>query len=371
MGIKPFRLERHFAKHEYTAGSALTSSDCEPLAQAELLSMADDETREMWDRLTLAYTEYRGLTALREEISTLYERITPEEVLVAAPEECIFLAMNCLLQRGDHVICAWPGYQSLYELAAWLGCEVERWEPDEAEGWKFDPGFLRAAVRPNTRLIVFNFPHNPTGHVPARRDFEEMIEIASERGIHVFSDEMYRMLELEAGERLPAACDLYERGISLFGMSKSFGMAGARIGWLATRDAAHYAEMVALKDYTTICSSAPSEVLSLIGLRAREAIVERHLERIRRNLGLLSGFFERRAGMFAWSRPVAGTLAFPRLLTGESSEDFCDGVLAETGELLMASTMFEYGTEHFRVGFGRQEMPEALERLEQYLLHSA
>jgi len=162
-------------------------------------------------------------------------------------------------------------------------------------------------------------------------------------------------------------CDLYEKGISLFGMSKSFGMAGVRIGWLATRDSALYEKMAAFKDYTTICSSAPSEVLSLIGLRARELIVGRNLERIRRNLELLDAFFERRAGLFRWVRPPAGTVAFPRLLTGQSSAEFCAGLLEKTGLLLLASTLFDYGTGHFRVGFGREDMPEALELFEEYL----
>jgi aspartate/methionine/tyrosine aminotransferase len=365
--IEPFRLERHFAGYEYTARSTLTSSDCEPLSQSEVVALADEETLRMWEGLRLAYTEYRGMSPLREEIAGLYESVSPDGVLVAAPEECIFLAMNCLLEKGDRVVCTWPGYQSLYELALSLGCEVDRWQPEEADGWRFDPEVLRSMVKPDTKLVVVNFPHNPTGFLPDRREFEEVVDISRRSGAYLFSDEMYRLLELDPGARLPAACDIYEKGMSLFGMSKSFGMAGVRIGWLATGDAALYRKMAAFKDYTTICSSAPSEVLSLIGLRARDRIVGRNLDRIRRNLVLLDAFFERTAELFDWVRPFSGTVAFPRFTAGLSSPGFCEGLLERTGLLLLPSTLFDYGTSHFRVGFGREDMPEALTLFEEYL----
>jgi aspartate/methionine/tyrosine aminotransferase len=365
--IEPFLLERRFARHEYTARSTLTASDCEPLAQSEVVALADDEARGLWEELKLAYTEYRGLGLLREEISGLYERISPDEVLVAAPEECIFLAMSCILEKGDRVICTWPGYQSLYELARSFGCEVERWQPDEESGWRFDPAMLRSMVKPGTRLIVVNFPHNPTGFMSEPAEFEEVVRIARECGAHLFSDEMYRLLELDPEARPTAACDLYEKGISLFGMSKSFGMAGARIGWLATRDAGLYRRMAAFKDYTTICSSAPSEVLSLIGLRAVDRIVGGNLQRIRRNLELLDTFFERRAELFDWVRPRGGTISFPRLLTGPDSPELCGRLLERTGLLLLDSTLFDFGRRHLRIGFGREDMPEALSLFEEYL----
>ncbi len=365
--IDPFLLERFFAKSEFDVRYTLTSSDCEPLSQAEVLDLADDETRRLWDELKLGYTEYRGLPPLREEIARTYEGIEPDQVLVAAPEECIFIALNCILEKGDHVICTYPGYQSLYQIARWLGCEVDLWEPDESSGWRFDVGFLRERLRPNTGLVVVNFPHNPTGALPPVDDFLEVVKLARERGIHLFSDEMYRCLELDEGARLPAACGLYDRAVSLAGMSKSFGMAGVRLGWLATADCDLYDRMSAFKDYTTICAPAPSEVLSLIALRAREAVVGRHLERIRRNLELLDSFFDHRADLFAWNRPTAGSIAFPRLLAGLDSPDFCADAMEEAGILLLPSTVFDYRDRHFRVGFGREDMPEVLLRFDEYL----
>ncbi len=365
--MKPFHLERYFARYEFSARWLLSSSDCDGLPLTDLLAMADAETRALWDHLTLGYTESLGHPLLREEIAGLYSGITPDQCLVATPEEGIFIALNTLLRPGDHMICTFPGYQSHYELAEGLGCHVTRWLPEEEHGWRFNPDFLEQAIQPNTRLVLVNFPHNPTGAHPSRDDFQRMVEICRRHNLMLFSDEMYRLLEYDPAHRLPAACEVYEKAISLFGMSKTFGLAGLRIGWLVTPDADALARMAAYKDYTTICSSAPSEILSIIALRAREQIINRHLARIGRNLKLLDGFFEEFSGRFQWIKPLAGTIAFPRLTAGAGALDFCQRVVSEANIMLLPSTVYDYDDAHFRIGFGRENLPEALERLSGYL----
>jgi aspartate/methionine/tyrosine aminotransferase len=230
---EPFALERYFARHEFGARHLLSASDCEPLGQAELLELADDGLRERWESLRLGYTESQGLPELRAAVAASYQSVQAEQVLIAAPEEAIFLLMNAVLERGDHVVCTFPGYQSLYQLALALGCEVSCWRPAEEHAWRFDPEDLARIVRPATRLIVWNFPHNPTGALPSPEDFDAVLRIAEASGAYCFSDEMYRLLELDQADRLPAAVDRLDRAVSLAGMSKVFGMAGVRIGWLA------------------------------------------------------------------------------------------------------------------------------------------
>lgn len=132
------------------------------------------------------------------------------------------------------MICTFPGYQSLYEVAESLGCEVTKWQPDEDNNWRFDPEFLIKNIKTNTKLLIINFPHNPTGYLPLKEDFNQILKIAKEYNLYVFSDEMYRFLEYNPEDRLPSACEVYDKAIVLFGMSKTFGLAGLRIGWLAT-----------------------------------------------------------------------------------------------------------------------------------------
>jgi aspartate/methionine/tyrosine aminotransferase len=364
MKLKPFALERYFAKHEFSTPFLLSSSDCDGLSASELVAQADDEAHGLWERLTLGYTESQGLPLLRREIAGLYEGVSADEIVIAAPQELVLIAMNCLLEAGDHVVCAFPGYQSLYQVAESIGCRVDRWEPVEAEGWRFRVDDLLEKLTPETKLLVINFPHNPTGALLPANDCRRVMQIARERGIRVFSDEMYRGLELDPKDRLPAACENGE--ISLSGMSKVYGLAGLRVGWLVTKDHSLREKILEHKDYTTICAAAPSEVLALMGLRARKSVVERHLERINRNLGLLDEFFARRADLFSWVRPKAGTIGFAGLKNG-GAEAFCEKVRREAGVLLLPSTVFGYGDSHVRVGFGRGNMPDALSRLDRLL----
>ena len=367
MDIQPFELERYFAKYEFSSRYLLSSSDCDGLPMSQVLSYADDETKALWDNLTLGYTESQGLPLLRREIAALYRDISPEQVLEAMPEEGIFLAMNAILRPGDHVICAIPGYQSLYQVAESIGCALTGWQPDESQGWRFAPDVLRESITPATKLIVVNFPHNPTGYLPSQQDYAEIVDIAREHSLYLFSDEMYRLLEYDDTDRLPSAVELYECAVSLFGMSKTFGMAGVRTGWVVTRDAHLLRKMATLKDYTTICPPAPSEILTLIGLRAKDGIIAGNLAKIRKNLTLLDAFFARHSHLFSWVRPRAGTIAFVRLLGEESASGFCRRVVEEAGIMLMPSSVYGYGDKHVRIGFGRGSLAEVLGVLEEYL----
>lgn len=368
MKIPPFKLERYFAKYEFSAPHLLSCSDCEPLTLKELLALADEEGVRMWDELSLGYTESQGGPQLRSEIAQLYDTIAPENLLVAAPQELIFIAMNALLEKDDHVIVTVPGYQSLYQMAYSLGCEVTKWEVrKEADRWYFDIDELRSAIKKNTKLIVINFPHNPTGALLSHDELNDIVELARSHGIAIFSDEMYHRLEFNSADRLPAVSDLYEDGISLFGMSKSFGLAGLRIGWLSTRNKEILSQCAAFKDYTTICNSAPSEALALIALRARDTIIKRNLDIIQTNLALLDEFFHRYPTIFSWVKPKAGPILFAELLSPVQIDEFCHKVVETKGVMLLPSTVYDYPGNYFRIGFGRKDMPEVLRIFEEYV----
>jgi aspartate/methionine/tyrosine aminotransferase len=368
MRLDPFQLERYFGQYEFSVPFPLAASDCDGLPLSEVLGLADAPTRELWDTLRLGYTETQGHPLLRQAIAGMYESCEPDQVLVAAPEELIFIAANCLVRNGDHVVCTFPGYQSLYSVAEGLHAEVGRWEPDEAQGWYFDPDRLAALIRPSTRLIVLNFPHNPTGALPSAADYERIMGIAEHYGIAVFSDEMYRLLELDEADRLPSAVERYDKAITLSGVSKTLGLAGLRIGWLVVRDPALMRRLIALKDYTTICSSAPSEILAIAGLGARDEIVDRHRRRMTRNLGLLTGFMTKYEPLFSWTPPRGGTICFPRFRPEAiGTTEFCRLVREEAEVMLAPSAVFDYGERHLRIGVGRENFPEGLLRLSTFL----
>ncbi|MEL6273283.1 MAG: aminotransferase class I/II-fold pyridoxal phosphate-dependent enzyme, partial [Chloroflexota bacterium] len=262
MTIQPFKLERYFAKYEFDVPYLLSSSDSEAISVPDLLVYASDERRAQWETLTLGYTESKGHPDLLAGIAAMYtDAITPENVIGLVPEEGIYIAMQTLLSPGDHLISTAPGYQSLYEVARSNGCEVSLWMPDADNGWHFNVDALAALITPQTRMIAVNFPHNPTGALPTQADWERIVDLAREHDLILFSDEMYRFFEYDAEHRLPAACELYENGVTLCGLSKSFGLPGLRVGWLATQNRDFMQRFQVYKDYTTICGSAPGEIL--------------------------------------------------------------------------------------------------------------
>jgi aspartate/methionine/tyrosine aminotransferase len=368
MRIPEFELERYFARWEFAVEHLLCASDLQAYPMADLLDLADDETRALWDGLTLGYAESSGHPLLRREIAALYDGLVPDDVLVfSGAEEGIFCLVNVLLGPGDHAIVTWPGYQSLYEIGRAAGADVTLHELREERGWELDLDLLRRQVTRATKLIVVNAPHNPTGMLPDRATFDGLVQIAEDAGAHLLMDEVYRYLEFDEGDRLPAGAEATGRGVSLGVMSKSFAMAGLRIGWLATHDRDLLARCAAFKDYTTICSAAPSEILALIGLRARDVVLARSRGIVSANLDRLDEFFAAWPDRFSWVRPRAGSVAFPRLtVPGVSIDDWAAGLVEAEGVLLLPGSQFGFAGNHFRLGFGRTDLPVALDRLESY-----
>lgn len=366
MKLRAFSLERYFARYEFSTRYLLCSSDPESMSVRDLLALepgAETEFGEVW----LGYTQSRGDPELRRLIAAAYERTDAECVLVhAGAQEPIFNFMNVALEPGDHVIFQFPAYQSHYSIAEAIGADVSRWPADLDRDGAPDPTALARLIRPSTRAIVITTPNNPTGFVFERQRLDAVIDVARKHGLWLFSDEVYRGSERETGDRQPPVCDLYERGVSLGGLAKAYGLAGLRIGWIATRDRSLYERMAEFKDYVTICNGAASEFLAKVALRHGDALVERVRHITRQNLDVLDGFFARRRSTFEWRRPRGGTTAFPRYLGG-SAEKLCDDLVRRAGVLLLPSTAFDAGDDRVRIGYGRKNLPEALAAMESAL----
>ena len=366
MQIPAFELERYFARYEFTTEFLMCTSDCESMNIHDLLQL-EDGSDVRFSRTWLGYTESQGSLSLRAAICDLYETIQPEQVLVhSGAEEAVFLFMHAALQPGEHVIVHSPCYQSLAEVARSIGCEVSAWMAREENNWAPDLDELNQLLRPNTCAIVINTPHNPTGWLMSRPEFIALHQFVHKNGLLLFSDEVYRESEYSPADRLPAACDQGEYAISLGVTSKTYGLPGLRIGWVATHNREILQRMASLKDYTTICSSAPSEFLAELALRRRQALIDRNLEIIRANLELVDDLFSRHPDLFRWVRPRAGSIAFPSLLKG-NVEEFCDALVREIGVLLAPGSIFGDSGNHFRLGLGRRNFPQGLAHLEEYL----
>ena len=359
--LPPFRLERYFARHEFEAPYLLSSSDCAAVTVGDLLALEPDAAGALRS-LPLGYTESRGAPALREAIAAGYPGLGADDVLVCAgAEEAIFLYMHAALEPGAEVVVQTPCYQSLATLPHGRGCTVVPW-PLVADAYRPDIDDLERRLGPRTRLVVVNTPHNPTGAHLSRGAFDRLVALLRHRGIALFCDEVYRGLEADPGARLPPACTAFEGAASLGVVSKAYGLAGLRIGWIACRDRALLERMTALKDYTTICSSAPSELLATIALRHGDALLARCRAIVDANRRTFAAFLERSGGLLEGALPEAGPVAFPRLEAAADVDAFCDDLARRHGVMLLPGSVFDQ-PGHVRVGLGRTSFPEALARL--------
>ncbi|MFC1554153.1 aminotransferase class I/II-fold pyridoxal phosphate-dependent enzyme [candidate division KSB1 bacterium] len=367
MEIPEFKLERFFAEYEFNVPYMICSADCEPFTVRELFEFRAGSADE-FNNLSLGYTESAGKRSLRHEITNLYKTVYENDIIVhAGAEEAIFTFMNSVLNADDHIIVQYPTYQSLYQIADSMNCEVTRWKGEESNEWDLDLNFLKNNINKLTKAVILNFPNNPTGSITCEKKFKQIIEICRKNDLLVFSDEVYRFLEYNEIDRLPAACDIYENAVSLGVMSKAFALPGLRIGWIASRNRDIISKISRLKDYTTICNSAPSEYLAELALKYKDKIIYRNLKILGENLIALNSFMFKYSDIFSWSPPKGGITCFPRIKFHDKADVFAKKLLKEKGLLIMPGGVLDYDNRHLRIGFGRSNFTDVLVLLEDFV----
>lgn len=368
MKIKDFKLESFFGKHEFSASHLLCCSDCESMSVEELLSF-EPGAKEQFLNCRLGYSESSGDPELLAEISKTYTNIDEQGVLeFAGAQEAIFIFLNTVLEKGDHMITMFPAYQSTYEICHAIGCEVSNWELCQGEnGWTIDMDALEKLIKPNTKLLAVCSPNNPTGFCLSQKQNEAINELAQKYGLMVFSDEVYRGL---AENEPPSFADMYKNAFSLNVLSKAYGLAGLRIGWLASQNKTMLQKMLSFKHYTTICSAAPSQKLALIAVKHRDKLFARSRNIINDNLLYSDQFFKKHKALFQYNRPMAGPIAFHRLKAAKAVAEFCDELLNKKGVLLAPGFLFDNEGNYFRMGYGRKNFKNCLDLLDEYLTES-
>lgn len=371
--LPDFGLETHFSKWEFKARFHMTASDAESMSMRELLAMATPEEREEFEGLWLGYTETYGAPDLREVIATTFQQRCYEDVLCfAGASEGIFAANTVLHDKHSHAIVVTPNYQSHETLPVAI-CEATGVPLDSSDNWSLDITRVADAIRPNTKLLTINFPHNSTGAILSLDRYDALIELCRKHGIYILQDEIFNGLGPTGTNHLPFIADLYERGLSLNVMSKSYGLPGLRIGWIACADRDVLSKMERMKHYLSICNSGPSERLTKIALNHRDKLLARNCAIVDENLPKWDSFFARYPGLFDWRRPDGSCMAFPKYKGPEGVEQFTQSLVEESGVLLLPSTIYqsELGptpVDHFRLGFGRRGLDEGLAALDAHLM---
>ncbi len=374
--LPDFRLETHFSKWEFKARYHMTASDAEAMSMRDLLAMATQEERDAFDNMCLGYTETFGDPDLRDAIAATYAQQSASSVLCfAGASEGIFAANQVLLDADSHAIVVTPNYQSHETLPVAI-CEATGIPLDPNDNWSLDIDRVAAAIRPNTKLVTINFPHNPTGAILPLDRYHALVELCRKHGIYILHDEIFNGLGETGARHLPFIADIYERGLSLNVMSKSYGLPGLRIGWIACQDAAILSKMERLKHYLSICNSGPSERLALIALRNKDRILARNCAIVDENLPKWDAFFARYEDLFTWHRPAGSCMAFPQYKGAEGADAFCKALVEESGVLFLPSTIYSSDLgptpqDRLRIGFGRTGLDEGLAALDAHLSRNA
>lgn len=373
MKIAPFLTEHFYARYEFTTPYQLCNSDCETISIAELLELAEIPLEQL-GHLSLGYTETLGHPLLREKIAETYSQANMDDVvMLATPIEGIYLVARAVLDPGDEVIVLAPAYDALINMFEHvLGPEnVRRWKfvPDESNTrWELDFAQLNSLISPKTKMLVVNFPHNPTGYLATQDQLNELANIVEQHNLILFCDEMYFGLVHSGTPAISSAADLTGHAIVLSGLSKTYGLPGLRTGWLVIHDEALRQNIINWKFYTSICASAPSEFLALAAWKVRDQLRDRSIAQIEHNLKLADSFFARWPELFTWRKPMAGSTALVGMNV-PSATDFANQLAEEAGVLIQPAVTLGSDDRHLRMGFGRAGFGEALEKFEAYLKH--
>ncbi|KAB7613305.1 pyridoxal phosphate-dependent aminotransferase [Amylibacter sp. SFDW26] len=371
--LPDFKLETHFSKWEFKARYHMTASDAQSISMRELLDMATPEERAEFDDQWLGYTETFGAPDLRETIASTFQNQTAQNILCfAGASEGIFAANNVILDKDSHALVVTPNYQSHEELPLAI-CDATGIPLDPNDNWSLDIDRVAAAIRPNTKLMTINFPHNPTGAILPLDRYMALIELCRKHGIYILHDEIFNGLGPTGTKHLPLIADVYERGLSLGVTSKSYGLPALRIGWIACQDTEILSKMERLKHYLSICNSGPSERLAKIAINHRDELLKRNNAIIDENLPKWTAFFERHPDLFDWTVPDGSCMGFPKYKGPEGVEAFAQSLVEQSGVLLLPGSIYytrlgDTPTNHFRLGYGRHGLDEGLAAMEAHIM---
>ncbi|EFR01316.1 tyrosine aminotransferase [Nannizzia gypsea CBS 118893] len=326
--VQPFAVEQWMDEYETTAKYNIAETCSSSISLDDLCAFAGDtRPADLFDSSRkLGYGAIRGSEELRSAIARLhagsYEGAaaqvpTLDNVLITPGAiNANFLLLYTLVHVGDHVVCHYPTYQQLYSVPESLGAEVTLWKTSAEKDWELNVDELTGLIKENTKLIILNNPQNPTGKTIPTKDLQQIINIARERNIYVFCDEVYRPLfhSLDTTQRPASAYSLgYDKVIITGSVSKAYALAGIRIGWIiANKEMIN--QCLHARDYTTISVSQLDDKVASFALGEKRVsnLLARNMSLAKHNLDILAAFVEEFSSVCDWYKPLAGTTAFVR-----------------------------------------------------------
>ncbi|HZY99254.1 MAG TPA: aminotransferase class I/II-fold pyridoxal phosphate-dependent enzyme [Candidatus Baltobacteraceae bacterium] len=360
MQLKPFALDMWLDDYARRVDFNLAASTGPEWTANGILDLAGEEERERYLHHTLTYGRAAGADGLRVAIAEMHA-VDPECVqIVAGASEALLILFWIAAEPGANVILPQPGFPPFATLPQSLGLETRFYRIRRESAFQIDPAEIEALTDRNTKLVLVNTPHNPTGATMSDAAMERLHAFTASRGVVLVSDEVYHPIyhgaATQSAARLPNATVISD-------CSKAFPLAGTRTGWIVERDRTRLEAYKNARCHFSVSNNSAGEILAEIAVRARDKIWRRTQEVASRNLDTLEAFMADRRDTFGWIRPNGGMTAFPWLLSGEDARPFCRAA-AEIGVLLAPGDCFD-APEHVRLGFAAEEhrFADALDRL--------
>ena len=365
MDIAPAHLEYWLRDYYFTAEIDISCSGVENFSFGELRQLFNIATEDL-DSIMLRDSRTLGAPELRTAIGNRFGNGKAERVMATnGSSEAIYLIMHSLLQAGDEVVVLDPAYQQLFSIAESVGCNLKHWRLRFEDSFKPDLGEARRLIGPQTRMIVVNFPHNPTGASLTPEEQDELIELAADAGAYLVWDGAFAELTYD-GPVLPDPGERYDRSITLGTLSKAYGLPGLRVGWcLAAPEVLE--RLVRLRDYTTLALSPLVEHVATRAIENGDLLLKPRLAQARHNLELLLSWANSHSEFVQLVRPQGGVSVFMRVHGVADIEDFCRQLADEYSVLLVPGTSFGH-SDYVRLGFGcsTAELTTALSRLSEH-----
>jgi aspartate/methionine/tyrosine aminotransferase len=316
------------------------------LAISNVLPCSIDEIEGARDAIALSGRNDTGYAPLMEAIAARYGVSTDRVTTAQGTSGANFLACAALVEAGDDVLVERPGYDPLLGAPRLLGARTIRFDRTFDDGFALDPDRVRRALTPGTRLIILTSPHNPTGVIAERQALEAVGRLAESQGAHVLVDEVY----LDASDaELPPAVTLGDVFLSTSSLTKSYGLAGLRCGWILS-SAAAAERLRRARDVVDGTGPIVTERLAALAFHQLERLIARSKTLLHANGALVREFLHGRPEL-AWVEPRGGTVVFPRLRDVADATDFAARLLAERETAIVPGKFFD-APPHFRIGFG-------------------
>jgi len=369
MKIKDFGVEIWMNLYENNCKYNLAETCVESMTVKELLTQAGNQDEVMNNILNMqmSYGDIEGSDKLISGVRSLYKNIDAKKVAIThGAIGANALTMFSLVEPGDRVISVLPTYQQHYSIPEAYGADVKILQLKPENNFLPDLKELESLVNDNTKLICINNPNNPTGALMDKSFLKEIVEIAKSVDAYIICDEVYRGLDHEGSGFTTSIADLYDKGISSGSISKTFSLAGLRIGWLVGPE--DFIEQVnKRRDYTTISCGRIDDYLASIALENKDKIIERNHKIVRDNIKILDEWVNNEPKI-TYVKPKSGTTAFLKYDFDMPSEEFCIKLLESKGVMLVPGTALH--TEGFlRIGyaFSPSALKKGLEKLSEFL----